>query len=260
MCSDALRRAGSPGASLPWNGIVAARPLGYGKEDMPRIRVLLVDDHVVVRHGIRRLLDLDPDITVVGEAGDGRQGVDLARSLSPHVAIVDIGLPELNGIEATRRMMRLRTPPRVLVLSMHADPPAVRDALRAGARGFLVKDEQDLDLGAAVRTLAAGGTSFSSSIASEMLRGYQAGATAEPDALVEHLTSRQREVVQLIAEGKTNRQIAGVLAVSMNTVESHRKHLMDRLALHTTADVVRFAIAHGIVRDPALTHPARNTA
>jgi two-component system response regulator NreC len=226
------------------------------RDEMSRIRVLLVDDHVVVRHGIRRLLDLDPEISVVGEAGDGRGAVELARQLGPHVAIVDIGLPELNGIEATRRMMRLRMPPRVLVLSMHADPPAVRDALRAGARGFLVKDEEQLDLTSAVRTLAAGGTCFSPSIAREMLRGYQAGAAAEPDALVEHLTSRQREVVQLIAEGKTNRQIAHILAVSMNTVESHRKHLMDRLALHTTADVVRFAITHGIVRDPSVTHPA----
>jgi DNA-binding NarL/FixJ family response regulator len=215
---------------------------------MPKLRVLLVDDHVVVRRGMRTLLEVDADLTVVGEAGEGRTALELARAQRPHVVLLDLGLPGLNGIETARRLARLRPRPKVIVLSIHTDAATIRDCVRAGVRGFLVKDEVDLDLARAVRTVADGGTAFGAGVSARLLDGWREGGDPSDGAL-ERLTSRQREILQLVAEGRTSRDIAALLGLSRNTVEFHRKQLLARLGLRSTAALVRFAMARGIVRD-----------
>jgi DNA-binding NarL/FixJ family response regulator len=225
---------------------------------MPKVRVLLVDDHVVVRRGMRTLLEVDPDLEVVGEAGEGRTALQLAREHRPHVVLLDLGLPGLNGTETARRLARLRPAPKVIVLSIHADAAAVRECVRAGVRGFLVKDEVDLDLARAVRTVVRGGTAFGPGVSARLLESWHEGSADPGAAALERLTSRQREVLQLVAEGRTSRDIAALLGLSRNTVEFHRKQVLARLGLGSTAALVRFAIAQGIVRDPTL--PARDSA
>jgi DNA-binding NarL/FixJ family response regulator len=217
---------------------------------MARIRVLLVDDHGVVRHGLRRLLELDADIQVAGEAADGREALRFAADEPVDVALVDLGLPELNGVEVTRRL-RSRSPrTRIIILSMHADEDSIREAVRAGAAGYLVKDVDFEDVVTAVKAVHRGGSFFSPNVAKTLLEGFgPSGAQAESnDRPLDSLTTREREVLQLIAEGKTNKQMCALLGISLNTVETHRKHLMEKLGLHRTADLVRFALAQNIVR------------
>ena len=216
---------------------------------MPKIRVLLCDDHTVVRQGLRRLLETDEEIEILGEAGDGRTAVDLVQRLHPNVVVMDIALPRLNGIEATRQIMKHSEGARVLILTMHADDVCVRQSLRAGARGYLLKDAEEFDLLKAVKVVGRGGSYFSPVISKVLLEGYlgEAGAQEIEDNLA-LLTDREREVLQLIAEGKTNKEIAGVLGVSINTVETHRKHVMEKLDLHNTAEIVRFAVRKKVVQ------------
>ena len=215
---------------------------------MEKIRVFLVDDHTVVRQGLRRILESDEEIEIVGEAGDGRTAIDLVQKLRPHVVVMDVAMPELNGIEATRQILKRVEGARVLVLSMHGDDVYVRQALKAGARGYLLKDSEDLDLIKAVKAIRAGGSFFSPPVSKVVLSGYL-GDKAEGDSEdgVARLTDREREVLQLIAEGKTNKEVAHALSVSVNTVETHRKHIMEKLDLHNTAELVRFAIRTKIV-------------
>ncbi|HLK13004.1 MAG TPA: response regulator transcription factor [Candidatus Binatia bacterium] len=215
---------------------------------MGKIRVLLVDDHTVVRQGLRRILESDDEIEIVGESGDGRSAVELAQRLRPHVVVMDIALPELNGIEATRQITKRVEGVRVLVLTMHADDVYVRQSLKAGARGYLLKDSEDLDLLKAVKVIGRGGTFFSPAVSKVLLEGYlgdAGGREIEDDLAL--LTDREREVLQLIAEGRTNKEVAAVLSVSINTVETHRKHIMEKLDLHNTAELVRFAIRKRLV-------------
>jgi two-component system, NarL family, response regulator NreC len=215
---------------------------------MDKIRVFLVDDHTVVRQGLRRILESDEEIEIIGEAGDGRSAVDLVQRMRPHVVVMDVALPELNGIEATRQIMKRIEGVRVLVLSMHGDDVYVRQALKAGARGYLLKDSEDLDLIKAVKAVRQGGSFFSPPVSRVVLSGYLGDkADGETDDTVSRLTDREREVLQLIAEGKTNKEVAHSLAVSINTVETHRKHIMEKLDLHNTAELVRFAIRKKIV-------------
>jgi two-component system response regulator NreC len=215
---------------------------------MDKIRVFLVDDHTVVRQGLRRILESDEEIEIIGEAGDGRSAVDLVQRMRPHVVVMDVALPELNGIEATRQIMKRIEGVRVLVLSMHGDDVYVRQALKAGARGYLLKDSEDLDLIKAVKAVRAGGSFFSPPVSRVVPSGYLGDkADGETDDTVSRLTDREREVLQLIAEGKTNKEVAHSLAVSINTVETHRKHIMEKLDLHNTAELVRFAIRKKIV-------------
>ena len=216
---------------------------------MAKIRVLLCDDHTVVRQGLRRILETDDDLEVIGEAGDGRTAIDLAQRLHPHVVVMDIALPELNGVEATRHILKRGDGARVLILTMHADDVCVRQSLRAGARGYLLKDAEDLDLLKAVKAVGRGGSYFSPAISKVLLEAYlgEAGAQEIDDNLA-LLTDREREVLQLIAEGKTNKEIASRLGVSINTVETHRKHIMEKLDLHNTAEIVRFAIRKKVVQ------------
>jgi two-component system response regulator NreC len=215
---------------------------------MEKIRVFLVDDHTVVRQGLRRILESDDEIEIVGEAGDGRTAIDLVQKLRPHVVVMDVAMPELNGIEATRQILKRVEGAKVLVLSMHGDDVYVRQALKAGARGYLLKDSEDLDLIKAVKAIRGGGSFFSPPVSKVVLSGYL-GDKIDGDAedSVARLTDREREVLQLIAEGKTNKEVAHALSVSVNTVETHRKHIMEKLDLHNTAELVRFAIRTKIV-------------
>jgi two-component system response regulator NreC len=215
---------------------------------MEKIRVFLVDDHTVVRQGLRRILESDEEIEIVGEAGDGRTAIDLVQKLRPHVVVMDVAMPELNGIEATRQILKRVEGAKVLVLSMHGDDVYVRQALKAGARGYLLKDSEDLDLIKAVKAIRGGGSFFSPPVSKVVLSGYL-GDKIEGDVedSVARLTDREREVLQLIAEGKTNKEVAHALSVSINTVETHRKHIMEKLDLHNTAELVRFAIRTKIV-------------
>jgi two-component system response regulator NreC len=215
---------------------------------MEKIRVFLVDDHTVVRQGLRRILESDDEIEIVGEAGDGRTAIDLVQRLRPHVVVMDVAMPELNGIEATRQITKRVEGVKVLVLSMHGDDVYVRQALKAGARGYLLKDSEDLDLIKAVKAIRGGGSFFSPPVSKVVLSGYLGDRPdVDGDDGVSRLTDREREVLQLIAEGKTNKEVAHALSVSVNTVETHRKHIMEKLDLHNTAELVRFAIRTKIV-------------
>ena len=215
---------------------------------MPRMRVLLVDDHTVVRQGLRKILESDDEIEIVGEAGDGRSAVDMAQKMRPHVVVMDVALPELNGIEATRQITKKVDGAKVLVLTMHSDDVYVRQSLKAGARGYLLKDSEDLDLIKAVKAIGGGGSFFSPSVSKVLLAGYLGdGQGREVEDNLALLTDREREVLQLIAEGKTNKEVANLLSVSINTVETHRKHVMEKLDLHNTAELVRFAVRKKIV-------------
>jgi two-component system response regulator NreC len=216
---------------------------------MEKLRVLLVDDHTVVRHGLRRILASDEQIEIVGEAGDGRAAVEVAQRVQPDVVVMDVALPELNGIEATRQLAKRAPNVRVLMLTMHADDVYVRQALKAGARGYLLKDSEDLDLIKAVKAVGAGGSFFSPAVSRVVLSGYLGDRpVGDADDPLGRLTDREREVLQLIAEGKTNKEIAVALSLSVNTVETHRKHLMEKLDLHNTAELVRFAIRERLVQ------------
>ena len=215
---------------------------------MGKIRVLLVDDHTVVRQGLRRILETDDEIEIVGETGDGRSAAEMAQKMNPNVVVMDIALPELNGIEATRQIMKRNENARVLILTMHSDDVCVRQSLKAGARGYLLKDSEDLDLLKAIKAVGRGGSFFSPAVSKVLLEGYLGDSTGQPvEDSLSLLTDREREVLQLIAEGKTNKEVAHALSVSVNTVETHRKHIMEKLDLHNTAELVRFAIRTKIV-------------
>jgi two-component system response regulator NreC len=214
---------------------------------MAKIRVLLVEDHTVVRQGLRRVLEIAPEIEIVGEVGDGRAAVDAVRQFLPTVAVVDISLPNLNGIEVTRQLAKASPDTKVLILSMHADDAYVRQSLKAGAKGYLLKDADDHDLIKAVLALNAGGSYFSPAISKILLEGYLHESADTTDEL-SRLSDREREVLQLIAEGKSNKEVSQILDVAVSTVESHRKHIMEKLDVHNTAAIVRFALRTGIIR------------
>jgi DNA-binding NarL/FixJ family response regulator len=197
----------------------------------------------VVRRGFRMILDSQPGMEVVAEARNGREAIELAQSVQPDVVVMDVSMPEINGIEGTRQITELCPRIRVLALSMHRDSVYVREILRAGARGYLVKDADDDALIGAVRAVARGEGYLSPSVADAVLDDYRKHVSNPIDLL----TSREREVLQLIAEGKTNKEIATILTLSVYTVESHRGRIMEKLNLHSGADVVRFAIRSGLI-------------
>lgn len=208
-----------------------------------KISILLADDHSVVRQGFRRILESQADMEIVGEAANGREAIERATKLLPDVVVMDVAMPELNGIEATRRLMEASPRTRVLALSMHKDAVYVREILRAGARGYLLKDAIDADLLAAVRAVARGEGYLSPAIADAVLTDYRQHVTDPIDLL----TSREREVLQLIAEGKTNKEIATDLKLSVYTVDAHRGRIMEKLNLHSTGELVRFAVRKGLI-------------
>jgi DNA-binding NarL/FixJ family response regulator len=211
---------------------------------MPKkIRILLADDHAMVRQGFRMILAAQADMEIVGEAGNGREAVELAGELQPDVVVMDVAMPELNGIEATRRIATASPRTRVLALSMYKDSVYVREILRAGARGFLLKDAIDRDLLAAVRSVAAGEGYLSPAVSEAVLSDYRRHVTDPLDLL----SSREREVLQMIAEGKTNKDIATTLSLSVYTVDAHRGRIMEKLNLHSVGELVRFAVRKGLV-------------
>jgi DNA-binding NarL/FixJ family response regulator len=208
-----------------------------------KIHILLADDHAVVRQGFKMILAAQPDMEIVGEAGNGREALDLASQLQPDVIVMDVAMPELNGIEATRRVADVSPRSRVLALSMHKDSVYVREILRAGARGYLLKDSVSSDLLAAVRAIARGEGYLSPGVSDAVLNDYRRHVTDPIDLL----TSREREVLQMIAEGKTNKDIANILKLSVYTVDAHRGHIMEKLNLHSGNELVRFAVRYGLV-------------
>jgi len=203
----------------------------------PEISVLLVDDHSLVRQGFRRMLEDESDIRVVGEAGDGHQAVEAVGALRPQVVVMDFALPSMNGAVATRRICELYPGTAVLILSMHAEPVYVRNCMDAGARGYLLKNAMDLELVSAVRQVAAG-----EQVLDRRLGGVAEGAQGAPK-----LSTRELEVLQLIVHGKSNKDIAAVLKLSVNTVSVHRANIMLALGMHNTAELVVYAIRAGIV-------------
>jgi DNA-binding NarL/FixJ family response regulator len=216
---------------------------------MARLRILLADDHTVVRQGLRKVLEERPEWEVVAEAGDGREAVRQAEQLKPDIAILDVAMPLLNGIETTRQITRRVPNTRVLVLSMHADEAYVTQMLQAGAAGYLLKDSADVDLIQAVSEVAKGKSFFSPAIARVMLDDYvrQLADKGVTDRY-QSLSEREREIFQLIAEGKTNKEIASLLSISPSTVETHRAHIMEKLDLHSAAEIVLYAVRRGVIR------------
>jgi len=210
---------------------------------MKRIRILLADDHAVVRQGFKMILEAQPDMEIVGEAGNGREAVETADKLRPDVVVMDVAMPELNGIEAARRLVDSMPHAKVLALSMHKDSVYVREILRAGARGYLLKDSVAADLVAAVRAVASGQSWLSPAVSNAVLDDYRRHVTNPIDLL----TSREREVLQMLAEGKTNKEIAGVLNLSVYTVDAHRGRIMEKLNLHSINELVRFAVRNGLI-------------
>ena len=215
---------------------------------MARLRVLLGDDHRLLRHGLRKILEEKRELEVVGEAGDGREAVKLAVALTPDVAILDIGMPLLNGIEATRQIVRRVPSCKVLILSMHADEPYIARALQAGARGYLLKDSAGTDLLRAVAAVAAGKAFFSSVISQSMINDYvRRVADASIVDPYESLSEREREIFQLIAEGHSNKDVALILSISPATVETHRARILQKLDVHNTAELVLYAVRKGVI-------------
>jgi DNA-binding NarL/FixJ family response regulator len=208
-----------------------------------KLRILLADDHAVVRKGFSLILTGQEDMEVVGQASNGLQAVELAASLQPDVVVMDVSMPELNGIESTRRILANNSRARVLALSMHRDAVYVREILRAGAQGYLVKDAADDVFLEAVRAIGRGEGYISPAVSNAILDDYRKHVSNPVDLL----TAREREILQVIAEGKTNKEIAGDLSLSVYTVEAHRGRIMEKLNLHNTGDMVRFALRNGLI-------------
>jgi DNA-binding NarL/FixJ family response regulator len=206
-----------------------------------KISVLLVDDHSLVRRGFRRILEDEPDITVAGEASNGEEAVRLAQSLRPKVVLMDCALPGMNGLIATRKILEQMPETLILMLSMHEEETLVRQALDAGARGYVLKNAMDLDLGSAVRRVAAGETVLDRQLE------RPSGLKGERDY---GLTTRELEILQFIVDGKSNKEIASQLDLSVNTVAAHRSNIMDALGIHKTAELVVYAIRNGLVTLP----------
>ncbi|MEW6320953.1 MAG: response regulator transcription factor [Acidobacteriota bacterium] len=215
---------------------------------MARLRVLLGDDHTLVRQGLRKILEDHGGYDVVGEAGTGREAIQLAMDAKPDVVVLDIAMPQLNGIEAARQIARRTPQVKVLFLSMHADEAYVTRALQAGAKGYLLKDSAGQDLIRAIDAVARGRTFFSEPIASQMLDDYvRRVADSGAGDRFETLSDREREVFQLLAEGRSNKEIAELLSISVATVETHRARVLQKLDVHSLAELVLFAVRRGIV-------------
>jgi two-component system response regulator NreC len=209
-----------------------------------KIKLLLADDHTILRQGLRRILESEPDMTVVGEAATGSEAVKRAKQLKPDVVIMDISMPDQDGIESMRQILK-NTGCRVVILTVHLEHHVISEAVGAGASGYLAKDSMDHELVSAIRTVMKGGTVFSANVS----RRLAESAHIAPDAhSIESLTSREREVLLLLAEGKSPSEVATSLFVSPKTVHTHRQHIMEKLRLRTTTELIRFALRQGLIK------------
>jgi DNA-binding NarL/FixJ family response regulator len=216
---------------------------------MPALQLLLADDHEIVRQGLRSMLETQRDCKVVGEAADGRQAVTMTKELNPDVVILDIGMPSLNGLEATRQILKMRPQTKVLILTMHESDSVIREVLDAGARGYILKTDAGRDLVTAVESLRRNKTFFTSRVSQMILDGFLKG-DKKPQEVAPHgerLTPRQREIVQLLAEGKSSKEVAVALDLSVKTAETHRANIMRKLDCHSVSEVVRYAIRNKII-------------
>jgi two-component system, NarL family, response regulator NreC len=215
---------------------------------MRKIRILLADDHTLIRHGLRLLVEQQPDLVVAAEAEDGRQAVAQAAAAKPDVAVLDIGMPNLNGIEAAKQITEGESGTAVVILSMHADESYILRALKAGARGYLLKDSAESDLVRAIRAVAEGKSFFSPTVSKVLLEDYvkKLQRTGGEDSY-DLLTPREREILQLVAEGKSNKEVATLLNLSVYTVETHRANLMEKLNLKSVPDLILYAVRKGII-------------
>src|SRR5208282_5062782 len=216
---------------------------------MKRITVLLAEDHMVVREGFRKMLELEHDLEVVGEAQDGRQAVALVKKLRPAVVLMDIAMPQLNGLEATRQILKTVPGTKIVILSAHNDDAYVKNATESGAMGFLLKQTSSHVVCEAIRQVQSGNTYFGPTVARRLhqLESNAQSRAGRPQPRNVQLTSRETEVLQLIAEGKANKETAAELGIGMKTVEKHREHLMQKLDIHDTAGLTRYAISAGII-------------
>jgi len=211
-----------------------------------KTKILLADDHKIIREGLRALLDKEPDMEVVGEAQDGLTTVKLARKLLPNIIIMDIGMPDMNGIDATRQIISETQGIKVIALSMHSDRRFVLQMLKAGASGYLLKDSAFEELASAIKTVIAGQPYLSPKITDVVIKEYIFSLPKNEDTVFTKLTVREREVLQLIAEGKATRQIAMHLNVSVKTIETHRQQVMEKLGIRSIAELTKYAIREGL--------------
>lgn len=216
---------------------------------MPALRLLIADDHEIVRKGLRSILEGAHDCEVVGEAVDGRQAVTMAKELAPDIVVLDLAMPSLNGLEATRQILKNRPQTKVVILTMHETDPLIRQVLDAGARGYILKTDAGRDLVSAVEALRRNKTFFTSRVAQMILDGFLKGdpRPADNQPAGGRLTARQREIVQLLAEGKSSKEVAVALGLSVKTAETHRANIMRKLQLHTVSELVRYAVRNQIV-------------
>ena len=216
---------------------------------MPQIRIVLADDHTIIRSGLRLLLEQQPDFKVVAEASDGRQAVQLVSKHHPNVVVLDIGMPELNGIEATRQIVAQDPHPDVVILSMHSDESYVLRALKAGARAYILKNAAEADLIRAVQAVSEGKSFFSPVISKMLLEDYvRQVREKEVEDSYDLLTPREREILQLIAESKTNKEMATILGLSPHTIETHRGNILEKLNLHSVPELILYAVRKGIIQ------------
>ena len=217
---------------------------------MAVIRVLIVDDHAIVRDGIRALLAADKDVQVVGEAGGGHEAIELARKLTPDVIVMDIAMPDLGGLEATLAIRAERPDSRIVVLSQYSDASYVRRFLKAGVAGYVLKKAAGADLVAAIHSVARGGLVLDPEIARDALAGETPADPSHEAAgdEYERLTDREKQVLKLVAEGRSNKEVAALLDISIKTAMSHREHVMEKLRAHNRTDLIRFALRHGVIR------------
>jgi DNA-binding NarL/FixJ family response regulator len=226
-----------------------ARPARSASPNVPagEIRIVLVDDHSLVRQGFRRILEDEPDLTVVGEAGSGLDAIEVVKALQPDVVVMDMAMPEMNGLHAAREILKQRPSTRILILSMYADEQYVRNALDAGAHGYILKGALETDMIRAVHAVAAGQQYLSPELAGVLIRALQSKTGMTEDDPYERLTQREKQVLQLIATGKSNKEIAVLLDLSVNTVAVHRANLMNTLQIHKAAELVLYAVKRGLV-------------
>ncbi len=215
---------------------------------MSTVTVLVADDHTIIRSGLRHLIEREPDLQVVAEAADGREAIELAQQLRPDIAILDITMPMLNGIDAGRQIIANVAKTRVIILSMHSDEGYVLKALRAGARGYLLKDTAESDIISAIRAVSAGKAYFSPEISRMLADDYvrQLQQRGVEDSY-ELLSLREREVLQLLAEGKSNKEIAALLKISTHTIETHRSNIFEKLNLHSLPELILYAVRKGAI-------------